>query len=1797
MNRISIVVYFILFIGCYSCFNKAVKLAETNAKDEVAVLSNLSFRFNTNIYPDSLLGKWSEEEFVTFHPAIKGRFRWKAADLLIFSPSEPLPPATNFTAKFTSEVLRYSTFDQVEGADELQFHTAVLRLEDSHVSWAIMDAAQAVPVLHLQFNHPVNPEQLKDKLQVQLENEPATWALVSANPTPRIQVKLLGVSMEDKLREVKVALSGKLVPEGGQLPIGKDVNSGLTLASPYQVDVLHVETRHDGVVASVQITTSQPIQPGNFKQFIKTDPALNWDYTTLDKGVLMSSPDADAEKVYELIIAKGLKGAIGGELKDTYTQKVGFGELEPSISFTNTKGMYLSKMGARNIEVSLVNVRKVKVVVSKIYENNLLAAQRNGYYPSTSHADNEEDYYGYGSSNLGDVVYEKEIDAASLPKHGNSRLFSLNLEDRIPDFKGIYHIQIRSAQDYWVSDSRFVALSDLGIIARAGTDAMKVFLQSIQTTQPIGEVQLTLYGQNNQVLGLGSTDKEGVGTINYIRKEPSGFRPALLVARTATDFNYLPLHATNVNTSRFEVGGKKMNRSGIDAFLYAERDMYRPGETFKYAMILRDQHWKIPGEIPVKLRFVMPNGKEWTSLRKNANAQGAIEGSLFIPEASITGTYTLEVYTGDDLLLTTYNFQVEEFVPDRLKVLVQSPAKELLPGQEMKLDLQADYFFGSPASDRNWETEIQLKQIGFRPKGYEKFSFHLDNQTMFFDNVVKEGKTDAHGAAQLSYTIPAEYKNRGLLQANFYATVFDEAGRPVSRHHRLPVYTQQTFIGVGVDEYGYYPLRQTVKFPLIALDKSEKILNGTSVVVRIIKKNYNTVLTKTGGYFRYQSQMEEMVKEEKTVSISGAQTMYSYVPVEAGSYELRVYLPGASTYTSRSFYSYGSWGIAGGSFEVNTDGNIEIAADKVSYAPGEKAKLLFKAPFDGRLLVTLENNGVLSHQFLQVEKRTAIYEFPVTATHLPNIYVTATLVKPHDVAEIPLTVAHGFQSLRIDEKDRRMPLAIEAAATTRSNKKQHIKVKATAGAMVSIAVVDNGILQVSDFKSPDPYDFFYQQRALQVQPYDIYPFLLPEIRQRTSSTGGDGDLAMEKRVNPITNKRFKLVSYWSGFKKASGSGEVQFEIDIPQFSGELRIMAVSFKDDRFGASSAVMKVADPLVVSTAMPRFLSPGDSLDLPVMIRNTTTSPAALSVQLTATGALAVSGTASKSGSVAGGKESSLRYRVVAGNQPGTAKVTVAVKGLGESFTEEIDITVRPASTLQTRSGNGVVTAGSTASIQMPVTDFMAGSDSYELVTGANPLLEFGLSLKNLLQYPYGCTEQTVAAAFPQLYYTELAAIMGNKKGVRSGVSGTTAANNVQEAIRKIKMRQLYNGAIMMWDNTGEEHWWTSVFAAHFLLEAGKAGYAVDQKLLEPLLSYLRFRLKNKQLINYTYNRDQQRKIVPKEVPYSLYVLSLAGTPQVASLNYYKAHPESLSLDGRYMLAAAFAAAGDKKRLHEIIPASFSGEVSEKQTGGSFYSPIRDEAMALMMLVEADPTHPQIQVLAKKVGSSLKNSSHLSTQESVFGILGLGKLAALTANTAIEGTILVNGKAVGSVGNTTQKFTEKQLQGTDIIIQAKGKGALYYYWQATGISSSGKYVEEDQSVRVRRQFYSRTGSPLTGNAFRQNELIVVALTVENMYKSAVENMVLTDLLPAGFEIENPRIREVPGMSWITQPSQPTALDIRDDRIHIFFDLKQSKQTFYYAVRAVSPGVFRMGPVSVEAMYDGAIHSYHGAGEVKVME
>ena len=1761
------------------------EIVSSNVTQELKIQQNLEFEFDKDMVGDSLVNYWDTIPYLSIEPPVQGRYKWTSTNQLIFSPAGAFAPATKYQISFTKQLSQLTGFN-LSGKKSFETHTPLLQLDGFNAYWSSRES-KTYASLDLTFNYPVDAQHILKNLTVTLGGESKDAKLIESADQTLVKLFLPDVKMEDEDFDIKAELAAGIKPKEGNLGTASNIEHSSTLISPFKVVIEDVETSHDGSEGKVTIQFSQQVaKPA--ESFIDILPAIDFELEYTASGLVVKSEDFNARTKYKLTLKKGLKGEFGGELKKEDTREISFGELRPEISFANQNAMYLAGSGEKNVQLKIINVDEVQVTVIKLYENNIINFMRQTQY------DYDRDVYGYNFYNadeLGDEILNKKIQVSSLPKKDGNKLINLDFMDKLNDYKGIYIIKVSSDEQYWLRDYKLLTISDLGLVAKEGQKNVTVFVNSIKTAKPVEGVTISYFGRNNQKIGQAKTDANGVAILQKSSDRPDGFSVDMITASLSQDYNIMRLGNSGVNTSQFEVGGKRPNLSGYDVYMYGEREMYRPGETINITGILRDDRWNTPDRVPVKLEVVTPDGKILKRIKKTLNQHGSFEASIALLPSAKTGSYSIRLYTANDVYLAAMSIKVEEFMPDRIKLEVDIAKPTIDITESIKVALTAVNFFGPPAANRNYEFTISSARRGFYAKKFSDYNFDLEGTDGYFKSEVLEGKTNAQGQASFDYQLPLEYKNMGIVSTDIFTTVFDDTGRPVNKKSTIDIYTQKSFLGIACDRY-YTATNSEIQLPYIALDKDQNVLQGAKARLTLIKHEYRTVLSKSGSYFRYTSEKVERVLVDEDVVIAGEKQFFKYVPELSGRYELRLYNPGAYSYVSKHFYAYGWGGTSNSSFEVNSEGQIEIVLDKESYQPGETANVLLKSPFNGKVLVTVESDEIIKHFYVNVDKRSTAFQLEVEEGFVPNVYVTATLFKPHQESDLPLTVAHGVAPMMVENPSLEIPVTITAPKSSRSKTKQKIKIKGAPNSAVTVAAVDEGILQLTSYQTPDPYQFFYRKRALGVSSYDIYPYLFPEVKVGTSHVGGDGyyDSEMGKRVNPLTNKRVKLVSFWSGILETDGSGNAEFEMDIPQFSGDIRIMAANYANNLFGSESINMKVADPIVISTGLPRFLSPKDTVIVPVTISNTTDKSTKAKSTISVSGPLEIVGESKQTSSIEGNTEGRVIYKLLAKTALGEGKVSVKVDAMGEQFAEDIDITVRPASPLQKVNLSGQINGGSSKTLTFSDQHFMEQSRNRKLVVSKSPMAAFTKDLDYLVRYPYGCIEQTVSSVFPQLYFEDLtAAIYRNSDEQSANVN-----QNINAAIEKLYTMQLYNGAMTYWPGRGTESWWGSVYAAHFLVEARKAGYSVDETVLNKLLDYVKTKIKKRSTILYYYN-NTSRTIISKEIPYSLYVLALAGQPERSTMNYYKNNLNDLSIDGKYLVAASYALIGDQKKYKEVLPQVYEGEKSKRCTGGSFYSYIRDEAISLNVLLEVEPTNPQVGSMIKRISNYLNTERYLNTQERVFSFLALGKFSKLNASNNASATVKVAGKSVGELSKKNLVLASDKLGGKEVTIEASGSGTIFYFWESEGISADGSYVQEDAQIQVRKSFYSRNGLQITNGRFEQNDLVVVKLSISALAGKKHENVAMVDILPAGFEIENPRISDLPDMQWIKDESTADHTDIRDDRIMYFMDVYAQTKNYYYVVRAVTEGAFQMGPVGADAMYDGEIHSYSGGGIIVV--
>ncbi|SHJ12586.1 hypothetical protein SAMN02745146_2362 [Hymenobacter daecheongensis DSM 21074] len=1837
LSRLPLLVLLTLLGACSRSDNAGSDSADG---EEISPYQNITFAFDEPVGAGRV-SRWDTLQYVRFEPAVRGKFKWTSERELTFSPVEPFRPATAFRAQWQPVALAALKLKSEPKLSKPKFHTPALRMHDPQLFWSQSRrvAGSAELQANLLFNYAVKPADVQPLLRVTQDGRPVAFEVVGAEAD-----SIVGVALTQDVRPgspITLELAPGLRPAGS----GQATTRPLTaqVAVPDQQTLLVREVVAAIVEGNPVITvlTNQPVSAAEIPALLTVSPAVDYAVEALESGFVLKG-GFNVDKTYQISLRGGLRGTLGGSLAEPFTQTASFVDERPTISFANgDKALYLDALGTRNLGVRIAEVEKVQVTIAKVYANNIQQLLRGGQqygYDADGEEGGEGDggeyedksYRYYDVEQLGSVLTERTYSVAGLPKENGLRLLNLSLKDLefTGPMKGLYVVKVQDTERQWLQVSKLVAVSDIGLIVKQGQAGRTlVFANSIRTAQPLAGVNVRFVSANNQVISSGTTNRAGVAVFDSTAAT-SRFRLSMVTAQHEADFTFLNLPTSRVETSRFDVGGLQSNAARYQAFLYGDRDLYRPGDTIRTNTVVRTESWQAPpAGLPVKIRLLLPTGKEYASLRRQLSAEGAFESRFILPPAVMTGLYTLEVLTGNDVLLTSRKISVEEFIPDRLKVTVKAAPAVVRPGGVVSATITALNLFGPPAADRKFEVEFSLKEKPFNPKNYPGYDFRIssgDNRPRTygaeeatsladrFEKTTREGTTDATGRGTATYAVP-DYQDLGTLEGAAFATVFDESGRPVNRLATFEVQTQPVLFGLQrLPEL--VSTRQSLPLRVVALTPNGQPTSA-SAEIKVVRLLWETVIERQGGRYVYNSQKREqlILTQRRTI---GTETSLDFTPASSGEYEVRVARPGAATYVAGRFYAYGYGDTPSNAFEVNNEGEVTIEADKAKYQPGDVAHLLLKTPFPGRVLITVERDKVLDHFYVTTDQKSARVSIPIRGNHVPTTYVTATAIRAITDNRLPLTVARGFVPLTVEKPGTRLPLALKVPAQSRSQTWQTIEASTAPGASVTFAMVDEGILQMKDYRTPDPYGYFYQKRALEVTAYDVYPFLLPELG--TSSSGGDGaDLA--RRTTPVPSRRVQLLAKWSGVLRADANGKVRYRVRIPQFSGAVRVMAVAYKGDAFGSAEQTMRVADPVVISTSLPRFLSPGDTIDVPVTLTNTTGKRIRLDVKPLVDGSLeSIAKTIIVGGHTAEivptvtlspNTEGQIRLRFKAKQQIGNATINVKVAAFNpadegsqafEVFTETIEIPVRPASPLQKVTGSGVVKGGSAQSLNLK-TDFLPATLRSQLVVSRSPMTEFAKDLRYLLQYPYGCLEQTVSAAFPQLYYGDLAFTLQQKSPGTRHQALSTRYNpnyNVQEAIRKIEAQQLYNGSLSYWPGGDYDNWWATAYAAHFLLEAQRAGFEVNKSTLDKTLQYLQARTRRRETEEYDYfdvnNLARRKVIAKKEIAYSVYVLALAGRQDAVALNYYKANRQLLAQDSRFLLAAAQAVGGNQRGFRDLLPTTFTETAARRAFDGSFSSPVRDLALALNALLEADPASPLVPRMARQLSRQVKAARWLNTQERAFSLLALGKVARQNAGSTVTAGIIADAQKIGDF--LGKDLTVNNVANRRLALRTAGTGSLYYFWETEGVSPVNTVREEDSFLRVRRQFLNRNGNSVGSPTFRQNDLVVVKITIQSADAAGdVKNVAITDLLPAGLEIENPRIGAVRDLTWAKDAATPDYLDLRDDRLNLFTTATIAPKSFYYVARAVSKGTFRLGPVSADAMYNADYHSYSGAGVVRV--
>ncbi len=1795
----AIVVSVSLLFSCAT--DKANRLRVTSPLPAGTIDNNAVIRltFSSGVVSPESTNIWTMTPYLQFNPPVSGRFVWQDTATLVFSPDNPLPGDTRFKAELNTTLLKsLSRTESFEGEDGFTFATESFRLHTAEFFYDRLSDMRTVGIkANLEFTYAANPSEVSKHIKLTIDNEERAITNVATQRNDKvIAVEIGTLPASERPRQISVSFDDEFISPETNTRIRMEKPFVFTLAGLEELKIYSHEFGFDGQTSWIKIKTSQEIDTSSIRRFVQLDPVRAFGVEDIPQGFMLRGK-FEPGTAFRLLIKKGLESVLGGKLQVDYDADIVVGNIQPSFRFASSSGVYMMLGGQKQLEIKTINLSKLNVRVSQIFYNNLvffLEGGRNYDYYYDDYGYDEEGYYSskyrYYVGNYGRQLTYDTIAISSIQNREVTTLFDMS-RFLNTGFKSFYLVEIANPAEAWRSTSKLVSVSDLGLIVKKSEDEVNVFAISLATTEPVSGVTVTLISRNNQVMNSAKTPTDGVVRFKQFHDMQKDFKLKLVTAESEGDYNFINLGDYRVETSRFDVGGKTQAESGYDTFLYGDRNIYRPGEKIYVSGIVRNITEPMPKQLPVRLKIFNPKGALVNETQHRLNDEGSFATSYQTLPTSLTGTYRMDLFTGTNAFLATYQVSVEDFVPDRLKINLAVSAESVKPGEKIRYDFQALNFFGPPAAGRNWEFEGTFIPTPFVSKRFPGYRFSDDAASEYSANpVVFTGRTDNEGKATATLDIPKNIMSSGLVRTRGRIAVFDESGRPVYQIAQTLVSPKNYYIGIQ-NLAGYYLTPyQPQKMRLVAVDAMDNPISGFKAKIELVRREWHSVLRQHGNTLRYVSEQREIPVKTEIVTFPENELEYTYSVPRSGEYVVRVSKADDTGFNRFSFYAY-DWRTADiTSFEINPEARVEMVFDKPVYTPGEKVKILFRTPFSGKMVVTIERDKMFSYRYLDVANNAASMELVADEKFLPNAYVTAVLFRKIKEQNIPLMVGHGFVPLMVEKTSNKLSVAIEAPEKIRPKTKQ--KVVVTAGSerniFVTLAAVDEGICQIKNYKTPDPYSHFYAKKALETETFDFFKHLLPEP-EKSSSGGGEAE-AMSLRVSPIGVQRFKPVALWSGILKTDAEGKAEVAFDIPEFSGELRLMALAYKGDRFGSAQRSMKVADPVIITPALPRFLAPNDSMTMQITAFNTTDKKTSLKFEIeTSGGVVPLARTVTLE--IGPNEERFVNAALRTTNDIGKAVVKVRTTAFGEALESVTEIPVRPTAPYATDAVTGILEGGQSFTQEVKDVYLPYGRRSF-VTLSPFPVANFSKELKFLVGYPHGCLEQTVSRAFPQIYLRDIAILLDP-----SILNRGSPTYFVNEAITKLTSMQMPDGSFEYWPGGGKANDWSTVYATHFLLEAKKAGYAVPENMLQSVLNSVRQIAHSKKTQDYYYygpgNKTSIKRIADKSVIYALYVLSVANSPEKNLLNYYRAEKSLMTWDTQFLLAGGFALSGDRKAFQELLPSQFVTEEAVRTSGYNFDSPIRANALILNVLLETDLNNMNIARFMEYLSKQYRSHYWYSTQDDAFTLLAFGKAARMATATKVEGNVKVNGKEYAYKGGN-QKI-DIQPFGKNVTITLKGTGRVYYSIVVEGIRTDGAVKIEDKNFRVRREFFNRFGSPVGLDGVKQNDLIIIKLTTETDI-DRLENVAITDLLPAGFEIENPRLTENSNYEFVRGASTPEYIDIRDDRINFYTSFYESRrQVFFYMVRAVTQGAFRYAPVVAEAMYDANYYSASGQALVRV--
>ncbi|CAN5337824.1 MG2 domain-containing protein [soil metagenome] len=1343
---------------------------------------------------------------------------------------------------------------------------------------------------------------------------------------------------------------------------------------------------------------------------------------------------------------------------------------------------------------------------------------------------------------------------------------------------------------------QFILASDIGIIAKGSNNRQFDFaVADLVTTKPISGVTLELYNYQNQLLGTTKTGTDGLAQIK------ANGKPFLVIAKNGSQRGYLRLDdGSSLSLSKFDVGGEVIQK-GVKGFIYGERGVWRPGDSLFITFVLEDKNNVLPKEHPVTFELVDPQGKLVERSVRNSGLNGVYAFHTKTDPDAPTGNWTGRVKVGGSAFTKT--LKIETIKPNRLKIIIDF-GKEVLSVMDKgaKGKLTVTWLHGAVARNLRANIKVTLNAINTSFEKYPDYefddpsrSFQSDEQTLY------EGKVDENGEATLAASFDATGTAPGMLRANFVSRVFEESGDFSIDRFSVDYAPYESFVGIRVPEGSKWRniiyTDTTHKIDIVSVDAAGKPINRDSLEVYLFKMDWRWWWESSSDYSsRFNSSNTTDRRDFKRINTKGGKGTYN-LRVENGNwgrYMIKVCDPKSGHCTGKIIYvDWPGWASRSQSENPSGASMLVFATDKEKYKVGDEVNVTLPSSGVGRALVSIESGSkVLDTYWVEAGKGETKFKFKATPEMAPNVYINITLIQPHaqTANDLPIRM-YGVIPLFVEDPNTRLSPIVEMPKVLEPETNFTLKVKEEKGKKMTytIAIVDDGILDLTRFKTPDPWPVFYAREALGVMSWDMYDHVIGALAGKLNtllSLGGDGEINGKAKN---TAQRFKpMVRFLGPFELKAGQTATH-KIDVPNYIGSVRTMVVASQEGAYGKTEVTTPVRKPLMVLATLPRVVGPGEKVKLPVTVFAMEKDVKTVDIQVIANPLLVLANGNKKTITFSAIGDQVIDFDINVAEKLGIGKVQVIVTSGKHKATYEIELNVRnPNPPVTTFKDIALEPGKSWETDYTPVG--MDGTNKGTLELSGMPPIDLAGRLDYLIQYPHGCIEQTTSAAFPQLYLDGVVELSEKQK--------FAVSENIRAALNKLRSFQVHDGGFSYWPGGGYYNDWATTYAGHFMLEAEIKGYAPPLGMKDNWINYQTNKARNwtghKNSNNYWNETDFTQA-------YRLYTLALAKKPEIGAMNRLKERPD-ISVEARWRLAAAYVIAGQPeaaKQLTNIAP-----EGPSKHDRNWYYynygSMDRDEAMILETMVLLGDNTRAFKLL-QNISKALNGKQWMSTQTTAYCLIAVSKYAGKYAKQGgFTYTYSIDGAAPQKVsGNKPVAQYNIPIKGKNsgkVTVTNSGQGILYARIVLEGLPLTGQEKAFENNLVMNVTYKNLDGKTIDPTRLEQGTDFMAEVTIRNpdpvqLYK----DMALSQIFPSGWEIHNVRMD---GFDNVHTADRPDYEDIRDDRVYTYFSVwPQKTVTFRVLLNAAYQGEYYLSGPYCEAMYDNTITSAKAGKWVKVVK